>query len=68
MGWNYDKEPLEYLKQRVRYHEKKIKLIDKLLLDPNIVKRHGVDKIMDASEHHYFRLRQFKDAVIKLQS
>ena len=60
------KTPLEYLKQRVRYYESKVKEADRMLENPNIVKRMGVDAIMNNALYYHKMLRQFREAAITI--
>jgi hypothetical protein len=45
MSWNYDKEPIDYLKQRVRYYEKKISKIKNWLKNPILVEKYGEEQL-----------------------
>ena len=47
MSWNADKEPIPYLKQRVRYYKKKMGSIRKLENDQHLILKYGEEILGD---------------------
>ena len=66
MAWNYDLSPVEYLEQRIRYYNKRLKSLNKMANDHKYIKRFGIDAISNSIEHCYRRIRQFSEAIKKL--
>ena len=45
MSWNYDKEPIDYLRQRVRYYKKRISKIRNWINNPILVEKYGEEQL-----------------------
>lgn len=41
MSWNYDKEPIDYLIQRVKYYQKRKSKVKKLIDEPLMIEKYG---------------------------
>ena len=50
MAWDSDKEPIPYLKQRVKYYKKKRGTIKKLKNDPHLLQKYGEEMLGDMIE------------------
>jgi hypothetical protein len=68
MAWRVDKNPIEYLEQRVRYYQKKKKLFLKFLKDEDMLNRFGEEKITEAIGLVDVRISEFEYAVSILKA
>lgn len=68
MAWRVDKNPIEYLEQRVRYYQKKRKLFLKFLKDEDMLDRFGEEKITEAIGQVDVRINEFEYAVTILKA
>ena len=68
MAWRVDKNPVEYLEQRVRYYQKKRKLFLKFLKDEDMLNRFGEEKITEAIGLVDVRISEFEYAVSILKA
>ena len=71
MSWNTDKEPIEYLRQRVRYYEKKRLKILKLDKNPHMIEKYGEEMLRTIIARRLlqisFFITKFKQAVSDLE-
>ncbi len=58
MGWDSDKEPIPYLKQRVKYYKKKMGTIKKLKNDPHLLQKYGEEILGDMVEMAELRAKE----------
>lgn len=68
MAWKVDKNPIEYLEQRVRYYKKKRKLFEKFLKDEDMLQRYSVEQISEAIGQVDVRIYEFEYAVTILKA
>lgn len=70
MSWSTDKSPIEYLRQRIRYYEKKRSMVKNFIKKPEMVKRYGDElpyiiarRLLSIASY----IEQYKRAVRNLQ-
>jgi len=68
MAWNVDKNPIEYLEQRVRYYKKKRKEFKNFLKDEKMLERFGKERIEGGMEQVELRISEFEYAVLVLKA
>ena len=72
MGWNSDKEPIPYLKQRVKYYKKQMGTYKKLQNDPHLLQKYGEEMLGDMVEMGIQRtndqIKNFSEAVLILEN
>lgn len=72
MGWDSDQPPLNYMKRRLRYYERKRNPTLKLINNITLREQYGVPKlqaIIDLTvENIDNRIKQFQEAIETLES
>jgi hypothetical protein len=43
MSWEHNKEPIDYLRQRVKYYKKKRSLVINLINKPEMIEKYGAE-------------------------
>jgi len=68
MAWDVDKNPIEYLEQRVKYYKKKKRDFKNFLKDEKMIERFGKERIEDGMEQVELRILEFEYAVLVLKT
>jgi len=68
MAWDVDKNPIEYLEQRVKYYKKKKRDFKNFLKDEKMLERFGKERIEDGMEQVELRILEFEYAVLVLKT
>jgi len=63
MGWNVNKNPIEYLEQRSKYYIKLTKSFKRYLKDDDMVQKFGEEKIKRAILQNEHRVVEFQVAI-----
>lgn len=63
MAWRVDKDPIEYLEQRVRYYKKKEREFKNHLKDEDMLRRFGKEGIEGAIANVELRILEFQYAI-----
>lgn len=45
MSWNTDKEPIDYLRQRIKYYKNKMSKVEILIKDPYMLEKYGEEEL-----------------------
>lgn len=45
MSWNYDKEPIDYLRARIKYYRGRMVKIQNLIKRPEMLEKYGEDEL-----------------------
>ena len=67
MAWRIDKDPIEYLEQRVRYYKNKQKQFKKFLGNPDMTDRFGREMIETGINQIGKRIVEFESAITILK-
>lgn len=45
MSWNYDKEPIDYLRARIKYYRGRERKVMNLIKKPEMIEKYGEDEL-----------------------
>jgi hypothetical protein len=61
MSWQTDREPIDYLRQRIKYYKKKQSMVKNLVKNPVMIQKYGEEELQSFIARRLLTLQSFMD-------